>query len=226
MKHQGFLIQMVAGSAESPVPDPAPLGKIVCVGRNYLAHIHELGNEIPDQPVLFMKPETAAVHFAEPFSLPSGEVHFETELAILIGQTLTSASPEQCRAAVTGVGLALDLTRRDLQNELKQKGLPWEVAKAFDGACPLTPFMPVSEHDDLTDLTFKMWLNGTLTQEGHARMMRHSVVTLLSYISTHFTLKPGDVVLTGTPAGVGRLNVGDRVRLQLHDRHEFSSHVV
>lgn len=222
MKDQGFMIRMVAGPADSPVP----LGKIVCVGRNYLAHIHELGNEIPDQPVLFMKPETAAVHFAEPFSIPSGEVHFETELAILIGQPLTQASPEQCRAAVAGVGLALDLTRRDLQNELKQKGLPWEVAKAFDGACPLTPFMPVSEHDDLTDLTFKMWLNGTLTQEGHARMMRHSVVTLLSYISTHFTLKPGDVVLTGTPAGVGRLNVGDRVRLQLHDRHEFSSHVV
>ena len=177
MKHQGFSIQFVDGAMYE-----YSLGKIVCVGRNYLAHIHELGNEIPDEPVLFMKPETAAVQFAQPFSIPPGDVHFETELAILIGQTLTRATPEQCRAAVAGIGLALDLTRRDLQNELKQKSLPWEVAKAFDGACPLTPFMPVSPSDDLTDLSFKMWLNGTLTQDGHTNLMRHSVVQLLTYI--------------------------------------------
>jgi 2-keto-4-pentenoate hydratase/2-oxohepta-3-ene-1,7-dioic acid hydratase in catechol pathway len=221
VKHQGFSVQWVDGKAYDHA-----LGKIVCVGRNYLAHIHELGNEIPDEPLLFMKPETAAVQFAEPFSIPSGDVHFETELAILIGQTLTRATPEQCRAAVAGIGLALDLTRRDLQNELKQKSLPWEVAKAFDGACPLTPFMPVLPSDDLTSLTFKMWLNGTLTQEGHANLMRHSVVQLLTCIATHFTLKPGDVVLTGTPAGVGRLHAGDRIRLLLNNQHEFSSHVV
>lgn len=226
MKHQGFPIRFVDETSYDPSFGQLVLGKIVCVGRNYLAHIQELGNAIPDQPVLFMKPETAAVPFELPFSIPSGEVHFETELAVLIGQTLTHASPEQCRVAVAGVGLALDLTRRDLQNELKQNSLPWEVAKAFDGACPLTRFIPVSETDDLGAMSFKMWLNGTLTQEGHTHLMRHSVVQLLAYISSHFTLKPGDVVLTGTPAGVGRLHPGDRIRLQWQGLNEFSSHVV
>lgn len=221
MKNQGFPIQFVDGARYE-----SALGKIVCVGRNYLAHIHELGNEIPDDPVLFMKPETAAVQFAQPFSIPSGDVHFETELAILVGKPLTHATPGQCRTAIVGVGLALDLTRRDLQNDLKQKGLPWEVAKSFDGSCPLTNFMHVSETEDLGALSFKMWLNGNLTQEGQVTLMRHSIMQLLLYISTHFTLKPGDVVLTGTPAGVGRLHPGDRIRLLLNNQYEFSSHVV
>jgi len=134
MKHQGFPIRFVDETSYDPSYGQLVLGKIVCVGRNYLAHIQELGNAIPDQPVLFMKPETAAVPFELPFSIPSGEVHFETELAVLIGQTLSHASPEQCRVAVAGVGLALDLTRRDLQNELKQNSLPWEVAKAFSAS--------------------------------------------------------------------------------------------
>lgn len=221
MKNQGFPIHFVDGATYE-----SALGKIVCVGRNYLAHIHELGNEIPDEPVLFMKPETAAVQFAQPFSIPPGDVHFETELAILVGKPLTHATPGQCRAAIVGVGLALDLTRRDLQNDLKQKGLPWEVAKSFDCSCPLTNFMPVSETEDLGALSFKMWLNGNLTQEGQVTLMRHSILQLLLYISTHFTLKPGDVVLTGTPAGVGRLHAGDRIRLLLNNQYEFSSHVV
>lgn len=221
MNVQGFPLRFIDGSNFDYA-----LGKIVCVGRNYLAHIHELGNAVPEEPVLFMKPETAAVAFAQPFSVPSGDVQFETELAVLIGHRLTRATPAQCRAAIVGIGLALDLTRRDIQSSLKQNGLPWEVAKAFDGSCPLTPFMPLQDSEDLGSLSFKMWLNGSLTQHGQASLMRHSIEYLLSYISTHFTLKPGDVVLTGTPAGVGPLHSGDLIRLLLDERYEFSSRVV
>jgi len=192
-------------------------GKQVCVGRNYAEHAKELGNEIPDTPLLFMKPATAMVAMAEPLELPAGDgsCHHELELALLIGQPLSRAAPGQCRAAVAGIGLALDLTLRDLQSELKKKGQPWERAKAFDGASPLSAFIPFEQDLDFASLKLRLTRNGGVQQQGSCADMLFSVETLLSEISHNFSLMPGDVVLTGTPAGVGPLCSGDHLLCEL-----------
>lgn len=193
-----------------------PLGKVVCVGRNYAEHAAELNNPVPSQPLLFIKPASAVVPMSAPLHLPTGQgdVHYETELAILIGQPLTRASESDALAAVAGVGLALDLTLRDLQSDLKSKGHPWERAKAFDGACPLSPFLPL-QGADLDDLGFSLAVDGTVQQRGHTADMITPVLKLIAHISETFSLHPGDVVLTGTPAGVGKLKPGQHLELEL-----------
>lgn len=196
-----------------------PLGKIVCVGRNYAEHAAELNNPIPTQPLLFIKPATSAVHIKQPLQLPQGQgdVHYETEIALLIGKPLCKVDDTTALAGVVGVGLALDLTLRDLQSELKKQGHPWERAKAWDGACPLTTFVPADRVTDWSALELVMRLNGTEKQRGKASQMLTPIATLISHISQIFTLLPGDVVITGTPAGVGRLTSGDQLELELTD---------
>lgn len=196
-----------------------PLGKIVCVGRNYAAHAAELDNPIPEEPLLFIKPATAAVPMAEPIHLPTGRgsCHFEGELALLIGERLTSANPADVPGAIAGLGLALDLTLRELQSKLKTDGHPWEKAKAFDGACPLSPFVKLDWLPDWDALTFTLWLNDEIRQRGKTAHMLTPILDLTAYISSYFTLEPGDVILTGTPAGVGELLHGDRLILQLEE---------
>lgn len=196
-----------------------PLGKIVCVGRNYAAHAAELDNPIPEEPLLFIKPATAAVPMAEPIHLPTGRgsCHFEGELALLIGERLTSANPADVPGAIAGLGLALDLTLRELQSKLKTDGHPWEKAKAFDGACPLSPFVKLDWLPDWDALTFTLWLNDEIRQRGKTAHMLTPILDLTAYISSYFTLEPGDVILTGTPAGVGELLHGDRLTLQLEE---------
>jgi 2-keto-4-pentenoate hydratase/2-oxohepta-3-ene-1,7-dioic acid hydratase in catechol pathway len=193
-----------------------PLGKIVCVGRNYAAHARELGNAVPETPILFMKPATAAVPLVGGFAIPAGrgECHHEAELTVLIGRTLRHASEAECHAAIAGIGLGLDLTLRDVQNELKKKGHPWEVAKAFDGAAPLSAFLR-PDGIALDDLRFTLTVNGALRQSGHSADMITPVLPLLAYISTIFTLAPGDVVMTGTPEGVAALQPGDVLALEM-----------
>ena len=188
-------------------PFSQPLGKIVCVGRNYAEHARELNNPVPSAPLLFIKPATSAASLEEPIADPfeRGEVHFETELALLVGETLTGASPQAAARAVAGVGLALDLTLRDVQARLKEKGHPWEIAKAFDGACPLSSFVAIDTVPDWNALTFSLDIDGERRQTGHGSDMLFAVPALLAEMSQHFTLEPGDVVLTGTPAGVGPL---------------------
>ena len=199
-------------------PVHLPLGKIVCIGRNYAEHARELNNPVPDEPLLFIKPSTAAVHITRPLDFPrdQGDVHFETELAVLIGRPLTNASATTAEAAILGYGLALDLTLRDVQSKLKEKGQPWERAKAFDGACPLSPFVGVDkvrrEH-----LTFTLDIDGQRQQTGDTREMLNPIVPLIAHISSQFTLLPGDVVLTGTPKGVGPLAPGQTLSLELDD---------
>jgi len=194
------------------------LGKIVCVGRNYAEHARELNNPVPDEPLLFIKPATSAVHLTRPITLPHnrGAVHYETELAVLIGRPLTNASASDAEAAILGYGLALDLTLRDLQSELKAKGHPWERAKCFDGACPLSPFVPVDrlprDHQ-----TFTLDINQTRKQTGDTRDMLNQIVPLIAHMSSHFTLLPGDVILTGTPSGVGPLEPGQTLSLELEN---------
>lgn len=207
-------------------PCELPLGKVVCVGRNYAAHARELGNAVPETPILFLKPSTALVPLSPSFAIPQGrgECHHETEITVLIGKTLKNANAQECRAAIAGVTLGLDLTLRDLQNVLKKNGHPWEVAKAFDGAAPLAPFMAPAAFGDLTDTTFSLAVNGVVRQQGNAADMITPVLALLQYISTIFTLQPGDVVMTGTPEGVAALQPGDALTLRLATT-EFSTAV-
>ncbi|MCP5158881.1 MAG: fumarylacetoacetate hydrolase family protein [Gammaproteobacteria bacterium] len=203
-----------------------PVGKVVCIGRNYLDHIRELNNAVPETPILFMKPATALVPLDEPIRLPTerGECHHEVELAVLVGQEVRNADAETARRTVAGYGIALDLTLRDIQNELKKKGHPWETAKAFDGACPLSPFLKPAELPQPLAADLSLRVNGEIRQQGNTRQMIVGVFDLMAYISTHFTLQPGDVVLTGTPAGVGPLASGDGLVLSLAG-YEFSAQV-
>ena len=197
-----------------------PVGKAVCVGRNYAAHAKELNNPIPTEPVLFIKPNTALVALGEQLSIPTqlGECHIETEICILIGDKITRGCDEaQAEAAIGGVGVALDLTLRGLQQQLKDKSLPWEKAKAFDGACPISAFVGVQKIADLQNQQIQLRQNGELQQDGNSADMLTPVLPLLAYISQFFTLSPGDIVLTGTPAGVGPLAEGDSLEISLGD---------
>lgn len=207
-------------------PVHLPLGKIVCVGRNYAAHARELDNPVPDEPLLFIKPATSAAYLTRPLRIPAnrGCVHFETELAVLIGRPLTAASPEEAGQAILGYGLALDLTLRDLQSQLKAQGHPWERAKGFDGACPLSPFISSDRVDPLR-ARFTLEVDGEQQQSGDAREMLMPVLELIAHISGQFTLMPGDVVLTGTPKGVGPLQAGQALSLELDDDLYVGTHV-
>jgi 2-keto-4-pentenoate hydratase/2-oxohepta-3-ene-1,7-dioic acid hydratase in catechol pathway len=191
-------------------------GKVVCVGRNYAAHVRELGNDIPDEPLLFIKPATSLVALDQPLAIPGRfqPCHYETEIAVLIGAPLRCAQPPQALGAVAGLGVALDLTLRELQDSLKATGQPWEKAKAFDGSCALSHFT-LYGGEDLAAIELSLTLNGRRVQHGHSGQMLFPVLDLLCRISVFFTLLPGDVVLTGTPEGVGALAEGDQLRAEL-----------
>lgn len=189
---------------------PLTPGKVVCVGRNYARHAAELGNPVPTTPLLFIKPQTSLVSMSDaPLTLPQGHgpVHHELELALVIGDTLRRADEAQAADAVWGWGVGLDLTLRELQSSLKGKGHPWERAKAFDGACPLSPIHPGAL--DWGALQLRLTINGQVRQDGQTADMITPTLALVAHISQTFTLLPGDVVLTGTPAGVGPLQSGD-----------------
>jgi len=197
------------------------LGKIVCIGRNYAAHAAELNNPTPLTPLLFIKPATAAVALEQPFAIPRdrGAVHHEVELAILIGKKLVNADVNAAHDAIVGLGIALDLTLRDVQDQLKKDGHPWERAKSFDGAYPVSGFISAAgiglQNMDLQNIDISLIRNGNLQQQGNTAQMLFPVLELLSEISRNFTLLPGDIVSTGTPAGVGGLSAGDRLHLAL-----------
>ncbi|WP_110656515.1 fumarylacetoacetate hydrolase family protein [Salinicola halimionae] len=184
-----------------------PLGKILCVGRNYAEHARELNNPVPTSPILFIKPSTSAVELEDPIErqFSHGDVHFETELALLIGERMSHVSADEAMNGVAGGGLALDLTLRDVQSTLKEKGHPWERAKAFDGACPLSRFVPVEGDVDWEAVTFHLDINGQRQQSGKTSDMLFGLPALLEEMTRTFTLEPGDVILTGTPSGVGQL---------------------
>lgn len=194
-----------------------PLGKIVCVGRNYAEHAKELNNPVPVTPLLFMKPATSAAPLKLPMHLPQqqGPCHFETEIAVLVGDTIHALSADNISDKIAGYGIGLDLTLRALQDELKTKGHPWEMAKAFDGACPLSAFVPASLVSHPESLGLSAHINGQLRQQGFVSDMITPIFELLAYISRFFTLQAGDVVMTGTPAGVGPLQPGDALQLSL-----------
>ncbi len=197
-----------------------PEGKVVCVGRNYAEHIYELNNPLPDDPVLFIKPSTSLCNIESHIRLPRdrGEVHHELEVALLLESKLTEASEIEALKSIKALGLGLDLTLRDLQSRQKSKGLPWEIAKAFDNSCPLSGFVAKEHFGDLADIEFSLAINGKVQQKASTASMLTSIPGLLSYISRHFTLLPGDIILTGTPAGVGPLTAGDLLTITLQDK--------
>ena len=209
-------------------PCDLPPGKVVCVGLNYAAHVAEMKSENIGEPLLFIKPATALTPIQDPIRIPQGRgaCHFESEMALLIGQPLKNCKEEDVIQAIAGVGIALDLTLRDLQKQLKTAGQPWEKAKGWDGACPLSPFVKTEEVADLQDVDIKLWQNGELKQDGNTRQMLTPVVPLICYITEFFSLQPGDVVLTGTPEGVGPLQKGDTLKLQLGGLLEINAGIV
>jgi 2-keto-4-pentenoate hydratase/2-oxohepta-3-ene-1,7-dioic acid hydratase in catechol pathway len=204
-----------------------PLGKVLCIGQNYQDHIAEMNSKTAPEALFFIKPSTAVVDINQPFAIPEnfGAVHNETELAVLIKAPLSKVTPDQVQDAVWGYGLALDLTLRDQQKKLKELGRPWEIAKGFDGACPLSGFVAASEVADVQQLQFSLNVNGQPRQQGDTRMMIRSVTQIISELSQFFTLLPGDVVLTGTPAGVGPLHKGDQLELMLADKLHIKTSV-
>lgn len=188
-----------------------PVGKIVCIGRNYAEHIKELGNQTPDKPVIFIKPASALVSSGETVVIPkhSNDCHHEIELAVLIGKVAKDVAVDVALDHVSGYAVALDLTLRDVQSTQKSKGLPWEVAKAFDTSCPLSDFVSASEIADPQNLQLKLTVSGEVRQDGNTRHMMRSVAELIAAASSYFTLEEGDILLTGTPSGVGRIVSGD-----------------
>ena len=206
-----------------------PIGKVVCIGRNYAEHAKELDNPVPTEPLLFIKPGSCVVPLEGGFSIPTerGSVHYEAEIAVLIGKPLsTKPSREEVLDAISGFAPALDLTLRDKQAELKAKGLPWEIAKSFDGAAVIAPFVVGSTFADLTDIGIRLTTNGEVRQDGNSNQMLNAILPLLQHIAGHFSLQPGDVVLTGTPAGVGPLEQGDQLVLELVGLSRFESRVL
>ncbi|MCT4702329.1 fumarylacetoacetate hydrolase family protein [Enterobacteriaceae bacterium H20N1] len=198
-----------------------PVSKVVCVGSNYAKHIKEMGSATPEEPVLFIKPESALCDIRQPLALPQGlgSVHHEVELAILIGSTLKQATEEHVAKAIAGYGVALDLTLRDLQGKLKKAGQPWEKAKGFDNSCPISGFIPTAEFAaDPQNTGIALKVNGEIRQQGSTADMIHKIVPLIAYMSRFFTLRAGDVILTGTPEGVGPLASGDNLEVSFDGR--------
>ena len=205
-----------------------PVGKLVCIGRNYAEHARELDNPVPTEPLLFIKPGSCVVPLEGGVAIPTerGSVHYEAEIAVLIGKPLsTQPSREEVLDAISGFAPALDLTLRDKQAELKAKGLPWEISKCFDGAAVLAPFVVSSSFADLTDIGIRLTINGEVRQDGNSSVMLNPIVPMIQYMAGCFSLQAGDVILTGTPVGVGPLNVGDELVLELPGVSRFTSSV-
>lgn len=192
---------------------PRPHMKIICIGRNYAAHIEELHNETPGNPVVFLKPDTAQLKDGAPFYYPefSKNIHHEAELVLKISKEGKYIQKEFAHRYFQEIGLGIDFTARDLQDQCKAKGLPWEIAKAFNGSAPIGDFVKVEELEDLKNIDFHLTINGETRQKGNTSLMLFDFGTIIEYVSQFFTLKIGDLIYTGTPAGVGPVQIGDHM---------------
>lgn len=194
--------------------------KIICVGRNYVDHAKELKNEVPTEPVIFLKPETAILPKRNPFFIPdfTNEVHYEAELVVRINKIGKNIQEKFAHKYYDEVTVGLDFTARDLQQKLKEKGLPWEKAKAFDGSAAVGKFISLDKIQDFENLEFTLHKNGELAQKGNPQQMIFSIHKLIAYVSQYFTLKIGDLIYTGTPAGVGKVEKDDQLELKLNEQ--------
>lgn len=194
--------------------------KIICVGRNYAEHIRELSNEQPDDPVIFLKPETAVPLKNEPFFYPdfSTDIHHEVEVLVKINRVGKNIDEKFAHKYYDEIGVGIDFTARDVQSKLKAKGLPWELAKAFNGSAPISPFIPKTDFSDLNNINFRLDVNGETRQQGNTSLMLFKIDYLIAFVSRYFLLQKGDVLFTGTPKGVGPVQVGDTLTAYLEDR--------
>jgi len=201
--------------------------KIICVGRNYTDHIKELDNNKPKDPVLFLKPDSSIILNNKPFFIPdfSQNIHYELELIIKISRLGKHIQEKFSHKYYDFIGLGIDFTARDLQSDLKNKGLPWEKSKAFDGSCFISKWINKSEFNDINNLNFNLDKNGKTVQKTNSKMMLWKIDELISYISTFFTLKIGDVIFTGTPAGVGKVSIGDNLEGFIEENKIFNLNI-
>jgi 2-keto-4-pentenoate hydratase/2-oxohepta-3-ene-1,7-dioic acid hydratase in catechol pathway len=185
--------------------------KIICIGRNYVNHITELNNERPEEPVIFMKPDTAIPPNKTPFVIPefSNEIHHEVEILVKINKVGKYIDLKFAHKYYDQIGLGIDFTARDLQNKLKEKGLPWEKAKAFDGSAIIGEFLPKNDFVSVENITFELTNKGETVQKGNTSHMLWKIDEIVSYVSQYFTLKAGDIIFTGTPEGVAKVSPGD-----------------
>lgn len=198
--------------------------KLICIGRNYAQHIVELQNEKPKEPVVFQKPDTAILLKKQPFFIPdfSNDVHYEVEVLIKINRVGKYIDKKFAHKYYNEIGLGIDFTARDLQKQLKEKGLPWEKAKAFDGSAVVGKWIAKTEIQDLNNFNFSLEKNGNIVQQGNTSHMLWKIDEIIEYISKYFTLKIGDIIFTGTPAGVGRVVANDKLKGFIENREMFS----
>lgn len=194
--------------------------KILAIGRNYAEHIAELKNEVPDEPVIFFKPDTAVLRNNDPFYYPeyTQDVHHEVELILRIGREGKNIEKKFAHKYYDAIGLGIDFTARDLQAKAKAKGLPWTLAKGFNGSAPVSEFLPLTDFPDLKNVSFRLDVNGETKQKGNSAMMLNDFDDIIAYISKFITLKKGDIIYTGTPEGVGPVKIGDRLEGYVEDK--------
>ena len=198
--------------------------KIICIGRNYTEHIKELNNEKPSEPVVFIKPDSAVLPKQQDFYIPefTQDVHYEVEVLVKIKKVGKHIAEKFAPSYYDEIGIGIDFTARDLQQELKSKGLPWEKAKGFDGAAVIGKWLPKDRFENLNNLSFQLRKNGELVQEGNTSHMLWKIDELIAYISKYFMLKKGDIIFTGTPAGVGRISSNDYLSASLEEEELLS----
>ncbi|MCO6498966.1 MAG: fumarylacetoacetate hydrolase family protein [Vicingus serpentipes] len=187
--------------------------KIICIGRNYINHAKELNNPVPKEPVFFMKPDTALLPKSNPFVYPSfsKDVHYEVEIVIKINRLGKHIEEKFAHKYYNEIGIGVDFTARDVQQQCKEKGLPWEKAKAFDGSAPTSSFVSINDYEDINNLNFSIHINGETRQTGNTKNMIFTINQLIAYVSQFVTLKIGDLIYTGTPEGVGSIQINDKV---------------
>jgi len=201
--------------------------KILAIGQNYVEHNKELNSKNPTEPVVFMKPDTALLKNNKPFYIPdfTDELHYETELIVKINRLGKNIAPKFAHRYYDEIGLGVDFTARDIQRRLKAEGKPWEVCKAFDNSAVIGNFLPVEQLGNVQDIRFRLDLNGKSVQNGHSADMIFPIDELIAYVSRFFTLKIGDILFTGTPVGVGKVAVGDRLEGYIFDNKMFDFNV-
>lgn len=199
------------------------IGKIVCVGRNYAEHAKELGNEVPDKPVLFLKPASALIYSGEKIIHPDygNELHHEVELVLLIGETVRKANKAQSEKAIIGYGVGLDMTLRDVQDGLKKKGHPWTLAKCFDTSAAISDFVLKNDYELKLEEKLELKVNGVIKQSDSLKSMIFNPAKIVEFISSVMILEKGDLIFTGTPAGVSRVNRGDKLEAKLGEIAEL-----
>ncbi len=200
---------------------------IYAIGRNYVAHIEELNNEKPDEPVIFTKPDTAILRNNDAFYYPdyTSDIHHEVEIIVQICKRGKSIQEKFAHKYYDQIGLGIDFTARDLQTKAKEKGLPWTVAKGFHGSAPISKFMSKDSFPNLDDVNFRLERNNKIVQQGNTSLMLYSTDQIIAHLSKYFTLKKGDIIFTGTPAGVGPVSIGDRLIGYIEDLKMFDFEV-